>query len=116
MILCIILAEVHSNRLLRKQVASEIKKRDYVVFTILLLTLIYLSTALFLSERSLLSYFELGRKETALQREVDIIRLENEKLKAIIESSSENDFYLEKHARENFGLAKPDEYIYRYEK
>jgi cell division protein FtsB len=107
---------VHSNKLLRKQVASEIKKRDYVVFTILLLTLIYLSTAFFFNDKSLLSYFDLGKKETALQSEVDTIRQENEKLKAIIESSSENDFYLEKHARENFGLAEPDEYIYRYEK
>lgn len=116
MILCIILAEVHSNKLLRKQVASEIKKRDYVIFTILLLTLIYFSATIFFNESSLLSYFELGKKETALQHEVDIIRQENEKLRSIIKSSNENDFYLEKHARENFGLAEPDEYIYRYEK
>jgi cell division protein FtsB len=60
-------------------------------------------------------YSEVGGKEAALRNEVAELKQENEELRKVIESSGENKFYLEKHARENFGLAEPDEFIYLYE-
>jgi len=106
---------VYGEKLLRRQVDSELKKRSYVAYTVLLLALLYVLGTLVFGERGLMRYAELGKKETALRSEVSHLKQENDKLRAVIESYEENEFYLEKHARENFGLAGPDEYIYRYE-
>lgn len=106
---------MYREKRLRKQVESELKKRNYVFYTLILLSLLYIIGALVFGERGLMRYVELGKKETALQSEINRIKHENERLRAAIESYKDNEFYLEKHARENFGLAGPDEYIYRYE-
>jgi cell division protein FtsB len=44
-----------------------------------------------------------------------MIKDENAQLKNVIESFQKNDFLMERHAREDFGLAKPDEYIFIYD-
>jgi cell division protein FtsB len=106
---------VHADKLLRKQVESELKRRRYIVYTILLLSILYVTATLLFGERGLMRYFEVGGKEAALRSEVVEIKHGNKELHKVIESSGENKFYLEKHARENFGLAESDEFIYLYE-
>jgi cell division protein FtsB len=106
---------VYADKLLRKQVESEQKRRRYVVYTILLLSILYVITTLLVGDRGLMRYLELGKKETALRAKVTELKQDNEKLRTALDSYGENNFYLEKHARENFGLAEKDEYIYLYE-
>ncbi|MEJ2323565.1 MAG: septum formation initiator family protein [Nitrospirota bacterium] len=103
------------ERHLRKQVETELKRKRYVLYTFLLLSLIYVVGSLFFGERGLMRYTALSQKESELRAEVNAINKENDDLRAVIESYENNEFYLEKHARENFGLAGPGEYIYRYE-
>lgn len=106
---------MYPDKLLRKQVDSELKRRRYIIITFLLLSIIYVMTTIVFGERGLLRYIDLREKEASLRVEVDKKRKDNDKLKALIDTYDENSYYLEKHARENFGLAEPDEYIYRYE-
>src|SRR4030042_6517243 len=102
--------------LLRKQVVSEIRKRRLVYFTIVLLSFVYLIINLIFGDMGLLRYRELNKKKTHLETQVTEIKMENEQLGSEIKLLKEDPFYTEKHAREDFGLAKPDEYIFRYDR
>jgi cell division protein FtsB len=101
---------------LRKQVASERKKRKLIFFTVIFLSFLYLFISLIFGDMGLLQYKELSRKKTQLEAQVKEIGRENEQIRSEIKSIREEPFYKEKHAREDFGLAKPDEFIFQYDR
>jgi cell division protein FtsB len=103
------------NRL-RQQVASEIRKRKLIFYTIVFLSFLYLLINIIFGDMGLLKYRELRTKKTALDREIVEIEQENLRLKTQIKSLKEDPYHREKHAREDFGLAKPDEYIFQYDR
>ncbi len=102
--------------LLRKQVVSEVRKRRLVFFTIVLLSFIYLFINLTFGNMGLLRYLELNKTKTRLETEIKEISEENKQLGLQIDLLKKDPFYLEKYAREDFGLAKPDEYIFQYDR
>lgn len=102
--------------LLRKQVASEVKKRKLIFFTVVLLSFIYLLVSLIFGDMGLLKYKKLYQTKINLQTQINEIEQENKQLKTQIKLLKEEPFYREKHAREDFGLAKPDEYIFQYDR
>jgi len=102
--------------LLRKQVVSEVRKRRLVFFTIVLLSFIYLFINLTFGNMSLLRYIELNKTKTRLETEIKEISEENKQLGLQLDLLKKDPFYLEKYAREDFGLAKPDEYIFQYDR
>ncbi len=102
--------------LLRKQVVSEIRKRRLIYFTVILLSFFYLIINLIFGDMGLLKYRELNKKKIRLETQVKEIKRENEQLASEIKLLKEDPFYTEKHAREDFGLAKPDEYIFQYDR
>jgi cell division protein FtsB len=101
---------------LRKQVASERKKRKLIFFTVVFLSFLYLLITLIFGDMGLLQYRELSKKRISLEAQVTEIGRENEQIRSEIKSIREDPFYKEKHAREDFGLAKPDEYIFQYDR
>jgi cell division protein FtsB len=103
------------NRL-RQQVASEIRKRKLIFYTIVFLSFLYLLINFIFGDMGLLKYRELHTKKTALDREIGEIEQENLRLRTQIKSLKEDPYHREKHAREDFGLAKPDEYIFQYDR
>ena len=102
--------------LLRKQVVSEVRKRRLVFFTIVLLSFIYLFINLTFGNMGILRYIELNKTKTRLETEIKKISEENKQLGLQIDLLKKDPFYLEKYAREDFGLAKPDEYIFQYDR
>jgi cell division protein FtsB len=105
-----------TNNLLRKQVLSEIRKRRLIFYTFIILSFIYLSISLIFGDMGLLRYIELNKTKNNLERQIVDINNQNEQLKAQTKLLKENPFYKEKLAREKFGLARPDEYIFHFEK
>lgn len=101
---------------LRKQVASEVKKRKLIFLTVILLSFIYLMINLIFSDMGLLQYKNLYAKKAVLEAEIKDIQEENSRISSEIRLLKEEPFYQEKHAREEFGLAKPDEYIFQYDR
>ena len=63
-----------------------------------------------------LRHRELHKTKINLEKQIKEIENENEQLKTQINSLKEDPFYMEKHAREDFGLARPDEYIFLYDR
>ena len=104
------------DNLLRKQVVSEIRKRRLVYLTVILLSSIYLVINLIFGDMGLLRHRELNKKRARLETQLKEIKRENEQLGSELKLLKEYPFYAEKYAREDFGLAKPDEYIFQYDR
>lgn len=102
--------------LLRKQVAIEVKKRRLIFFTIFLLSFLYLLISLIFGDMGLMRYREIHKKEVLMEAQIKKMEQENEQLKSQLKLLKDDPFYKEKHAREDFGLAKPDEYIFQYDR
>lgn len=105
-----------THNLLRKQVLSEIKKRRLILLTLIILSFIYISISLVFGDMGLFRYIELSRTKKDLEKQVTDISIHNERLKSQIKLLKEDPFYREKLAREEFELAKPDEYIFKYDR
>ena len=105
-----------TNNLLRKQVVSEVKKRRLIFFTFVVLSFLYLTISLLFGDVGLLRYLELNRTKRGLEKQLVEINRQNEQIRTQIRLLKEDPFYKEKLAREEFGLARPDEYIFKYER
>jgi cell division protein FtsB len=97
---------------IRAQLVAERKLRFYVYSTLALLVFLYLAFNLVFGETGLIRYFELKDRHASLERDIYRISSENTNLRSAITAYRTNDFYVEKHARENFGLARPGEYVF----
>lgn len=103
------------NNLLRKQVVTEIKKRRLIFYTFALVAFFYVAVTLIFDDMGLRKYMELNKRKVYLENQIKVIEKENKKLRSDTKLLKEDPFYKEKHAREDFGLARPDEYIFRYD-
>jgi cell division protein FtsB len=101
---------------LEKQVRSEVKKRQMIFFTVICLSFIYLSISLFFGDMGLFKYRELNRTRKTLEHQIVEISGQNRKLRSELKSLREDPFYREKLAREEYGLSKPGEYIFQYDR
>jgi len=105
-----------SHNLLRKQVFSEVKKKRLIFLTFVVLSFIYLSISLVFGDMGLFRYFELNRTKMNLESQLSEINRQNEQLRKQLKLLKEDPFYREKLAREEYGLSKPNEYIFEYDK
>lgn len=105
-----------TSNLLRKQVSSELRKRRLIIFTSIFLSFIYVFISLIFGDMGILRYKELHQTKINMEKQIKDIEKENEQLKTQIKLLNEDPFYKEKYARENLGLATPDEYIFLYDR
>lgn len=102
-------------RNLRQQVALERKRRNVIFFTVIILAFLYIGTSLFLGNMGFIKYLTLKKTKNSLETEITALEKENKILQTQIKALKEDPYYIEKHAREEFGLAKPDEYIFQFQ-
>ncbi len=105
---------VHNR--LRHQVDTEIRIRRIIFYTLMFLSFIYIITSLVFGDMGLIKYIDLHKKKSNLETGIKEIERENQLLKLQIKLLKEDPFFKEKYAREEFGLAKPDEYIFQYDR
>ncbi len=105
-----------SHNLLRKQVVSEVKKKKLIFLTFVSLSFIYLSISLVFGDMGLFRYLELHRTKINMEKQITEINRQNEQLRTQLKLLKEDPFYREKLAREEYGLSKPNEYIFQYDK
>jgi cell division protein FtsB len=101
-------------RNLRQQVAVERKRRDIIFFTIIVLFFFYIGATLLFGDMGYLKYSKLKKTKSRMEAEISSMEKENRVLKAHVNALKEDNFYIEKHAREEYGLARPDEYIFQF--
>lgn len=102
-------------RNLRQQVVIEKKKRNVIFFTIIVLASLYMGASLIFGDMGLIKYLGLQKTKNKLETEMKHIETENQRLKTEVHGLKHDPYYIEKHAREDFGLAKPDEYIFQFQ-
>jgi len=105
-----------TRNLLRRQVVSEVKKKKLIFLTFVSLSFLYLSISLLFGDMGLFRYLELHRTKTNMENQITEINRENEQLRTQLKLLKEDPVYREKLAREEYGLAKPNEYIFQYDK
>jgi len=92
------------------------RKRRMIFYAVTLLTIFYVVISMILGDMGIKRYLELRRTKTSLEAQIREIEQDNAKLKAQLKSIQEDPFIKEKHAREDYGLAKPDELIFQYDR
>lgn len=104
----------YKNLSLKQQIAYERKKKDIFFFLIIGIAFFYVIITAFFGNRGLIKYYELKDTEKKLKAEIESLQKDNSLLKSQVESLKQDSFLREKYAREKFGLAKPEEYIYQF--
>jgi cell division protein FtsB len=105
-----------SHNLLRKQVLAEVRRKRLIFLTFVILSFIYLSISLVFGDMGLLRYIELNRTKTNISKQIMEINRQNEQLRTQLKLLKEDPFYRERLAREEYGLSKPNEYIFQYDR
>ncbi len=104
------------HNLLEKQVRAEASRNRMIFYTIIVLSFIYLSISLVFGDMGLMKYLEMSKTRTSLEKEIREVHTQNEQLRQQLKALKEDPFYREKVAREEYGLSKPDEYIFQYDR
>ena len=107
---------MEETNLLARQVRAEMKKRRLVFFTFVILAFSYLSLNLLFGEMGFLRYMELRRTRQNLERQIQDIHRQNDQLRSQLKQLKEDPFARERLAREEYGMAKPDELIFQYDR
>ncbi len=105
-----------SHNLLRKQVYTEVRKKRLIFLTLVILSFIYLSVGFVFGDMGLLRYLELNRTKKNIETRIAEIDRQNEQIRTQLKLFKEDSFYREKLAREEYGLSKPNEYIFQYDR
>jgi cell division protein FtsB len=101
--------------LLRKQVMMENRRRRIMFLTFFFLGFLYLAVSFIFGDMGLRKYSELNKRKVLLEKQIKEIEKENSALRSDVKLLKEDPYYREKYAREEFELARPDEYIFRYD-
>jgi len=70
--------------------------------------------ALVLGNMGVFKYTALTKTKYRLETEISTLEAENKTLKTRVSALKDDDFYKEKYAREEYGLAKSGEYIFQF--
>ena len=76
----------------------------------------YLSYNLVFGDMGLIKYLELKKNKSRLETEISQVGKENKALGEQVNSLKKDPYFIEKYAREEYGMAKPDEFIFQYKK
>ncbi|MBF0338535.1 MAG: septum formation initiator family protein [Nitrospirae bacterium] len=104
------------KNLLRRQIVKERRHRGRLFVVFFFLALVFILFNLFYDEMGLFNYFKLRSEEKRMEDDIARIEMEISAIKDEIKAIGTDPFYIEKKAREDLGLAMPDEYIYKIEK
>lgn len=104
------------HNLLERQVRAEANRNRMIFYTIIILSFIYLSISLVFGDMGLVKYLEMNRTRTSIEKQIAEVHTQNEQLRLQLKALRNDPFYREKLAREEYGLSKPDEYIFQYDR
>jgi len=104
------------HNLLERQVRAEAHRNRMIFYTIIVLSFAYLTISLVFGDMGLLRYLEMNRTRKGLEQQITEIAQQNQQLRQQLNALKEDPFYREKIAREEYGLSKPDEYIFQYDR
>ena len=100
------------KKIKERNIAKRTQKIDLIMYSITLLFSLYIAFVLFFSDKNLKNLVEKEKELEYLKaKETELLKIEAQ-LKKDIENLKEDNFYVEKIARENLGLIKKDEVVF----
>ncbi len=107
---------MYPQNLLRRQVVEEKKKRTLGLFTGLTVVVVYLFWIFLFGEDGIIKFSELKKRRIEVMDDVARLQQQNIRLKEEIRLLEENGFAVERYAREELNLSRPDEYVFIFDK
>ncbi|MFA5353962.1 MAG: septum formation initiator family protein [Thermodesulfovibrionales bacterium] len=107
--------KARASHRLRHQVARERRIRNLIFFVIMAGAFLYMGINLFLGDMGLIKYYSLKRTQRSLEAEIRGMEKENSLVGSQIHALKNDPYYIEKQAREEYGLARPDEFIFQFQ-
>lgn len=89
------------------------QKRQYTSLLVLILVILVIAYYTIFGERGILQIQNLGRLLADIRASTEKLKEENEGLKREIRLLQEDEAYIERIARQELGLAREDEIIYK---
>ena len=100
------------KKIKERNIAKRTQKIDLIMYSITLVFSLYIAFVLFFSDKNLKNLVEKEKELEYLKaKETELLKIEAQ-LKKDIENLKEDNFYVEKIARENLGLIKKDEVVF----
>lgn len=84
-----------------------------LAFAVFFFLIVY---SMFIDNMGLVKYLHLKAQERMMEQRISSLEGGIASLKEEIVRINKDPFYIEKQAREDLGMAKPDEYIFKYDK
>lgn len=103
------------GKMRNKAVKKETVISSKILIVLGVLIFIFLATIFTLGDKGLLNLIRLQRKTNDLQTEINRLEKDNLRLQVQIKKLRRNPHYIERIAREELGLAFPEERVYTYE-
>ncbi len=102
------------RNILKEQLRKEKRRRNIIFLLLSILVFSFLFYSFFFGEMGYIKYRQLKNNEQKLVKEINEIYSENKALRGEIELLKKDPAYLEKYAREKFGLVKPGEMVFQF--
>ncbi|HWR90379.1 MAG TPA: septum formation initiator family protein [Dissulfurispiraceae bacterium] len=100
---------------LRQTAVVETKRRVLLFSCLILVILGYFMVHLIFGNKGLIKYRHLQRTKQTLEQEITAMEKENKILREKTKQIEQDPYYIEKHAREEFNMSKPGEYIFQFQ-
>lgn len=108
-------AKTPRRHALRHIVHRERKRKSLIFYAFIAVTATCLLTTIVFGESGLVKYLGLRKNHDKLSAEIRNMEQEHDIVKRQVESLRKDPFTIEKYAREEYGLAKPREYIFQFQ-
>lgn len=107
--------QMHKKNLLRQQIIAERKRKDRIFFLFIFFFMFFIFYGLVYDDMGIVRYLNLKEREVKLEQRIINLNSDTSALKEEIVGIEGDNFYLEKRAREEYGLSRPDEYIFKFQ-
>jgi cell division protein FtsB len=110
------LPPMKNRNTLRNQLVLERKRRGRLFLLAFSLFFLFIVYNIFIDNMGFVKYLHLKAQERMMEQRINSLEAGIASLKEEISRINKDPFYIEKQAREDLGMAKPDEYIFKYDK
>lgn len=101
-------------RNLRHQVVTEKKRWNLFFYSLITVIFICVALTMVFGDMGLIKYFHLKKAKGTLEKEISDLERDNKAFKSQVEALKNDPYYIEKKAREEYGLARKGEYIFQF--
>lgn len=102
------------SRNLRHQVVTEKRRWNLLFYSMIALIMACIALTMVFGDMGLFKYFQLKKAKGMLELEIANMDKENKAMKTQVDALKSDPYYIEKKAREEFGMAKKGEYIFQF--